>query len=106
MSYSDLLPIAPVNRSAGGPRTKEGPAGVVGGAFWAIRHRGWDAELAAFRPGGYCWRVRKSVMKPLVFLLVAAQLLLAVPAMAFAQGTSATAESSPCDEMMSSTTHD
>jgi hypothetical protein len=45
-------------------------------------------------------------MKPLVFLLVAAQLLLAVPAIAFAQSTSATAESSPCDEMMGSTTHD
>jgi len=50
--------------------------------------------------------VRKSIVKPLAFLLVAAQLLLAVPAMALAQSTWATADSNPCDEMMGSTTSD
>jgi hypothetical protein len=69
-------------------------------------HRGRHGKLAVCRPDGYCCRVYKSVLKPLVCLLVAAQLLLAVPAMAFVQTTSGAAASSPCDDMMDSTAGD
>jgi len=47
--------------------------------------------------------VRKRLFKPIVYLLVAAQLLLAVPAMAatfaFSAGASGASESVPCDQM-------
>jgi hypothetical protein len=47
--------------------------------------------------------VRKRLFKPLVYLLVAAQLLLAVPAMAttiaFSAGASSASASVPCDQM-------
>jgi hypothetical protein len=43
--------------------------------------------------------VHKRLLKPLVYLLVAAQLLLAVPAMASAQSVTAESASIPCDEM-------
>jgi hypothetical protein len=43
--------------------------------------------------------VRKNLLKPLVYLVVIAQLLLAVPAMAFSGGSSANSGSAPCDQM-------
>jgi hypothetical protein len=55
--------------------------------------RYWRSDCAApmFSP------VRRHLFKPLVYLLVAAQLLLAVPAMAYSRAQSGT--SAPCDQM-------
>jgi hypothetical protein len=44
-------------------------------------------------------RVHKRLLKPLVYLVVAAQLLLAVPAMAYVPAATAESASMPCDEM-------
>jgi hypothetical protein len=43
--------------------------------------------------------VRKRLFKPLAYALVAAQLLLAVPAMAFSGATPGPSSSIPCDQM-------
>lgn len=60
-----------------------------------------QTQGVAGRPPFGLWfhRVHKRLLKPLVYLVVAAQLLLAVPAMAVAQGVSAESTSMPCDEM-------
>ena len=65
-----------------------------------------SGELAVSLTTSYVYAVRKSLLKPLVYVLVAAQLLLSVPAMSFAQGASSASASVPCDEMQSMTSSD
>jgi hypothetical protein len=93
--------IGPVADASGRKGAAQRPCGSVS---CDPLHREHREELAVSLTTGYGYDVRKSLLKPLVYVLVAAQLLLAVPAMAatitFAQGAPSSAATSgdqcPC----------
>ncbi len=66
--------------------------------FGKVRHESLAQQSRkAYLPGMH--RLARKFAKPLAFLVVAAQLLLAVPAMAFAPAASTASAEMPCDGM-------